>query len=103
MNMGGPLYEAFAMEQVSARERATISGLMGMSWNIGWSIGPYVSGYMQEHPSIGFQPIFLITCSLYILAPVLVSVFFQRQDDEQRRAAFLRRMGVTDLTARIAQ
>jgi MFS family permease len=103
MNMGGPLYEAFAMEQVSARERATLSGLMGMSWNIGWTIGPYVSGYMQEHPSIGFKPIFLITCSLYILAPVLVSIFFLRRDDEQRRAAFLRRMGVTDLTVGIAQ
>jgi MFS family permease len=47
MNMGGPLYEAFAMEQVSERERATISGLMGMSWNIGWTISPFLSDYMS--------------------------------------------------------
>jgi MFS family permease len=40
MNMGNPLYSAFAMEQVAARERATVSGLMGMSWNIGWTVGP---------------------------------------------------------------
>ncbi len=98
MNMGNPLYSAFAMEQVSERERATISGLMGMSWNIGWTVGPYLSGYMQAHPSIGFKPIFLITCTLYVLASILEKVYFQRIDDQQRRSAFLEQMGVTDLT-----
>ncbi len=98
MNMGNPLYNAFAMEQVTERERATVSGLMGMSWNIGWTIGPYVSGYMQSNPNIGFQPIFVITCTLYVLAVVLEKVFFQRLDDRQRRAALLRRMGIVDLT-----
>lgn len=98
MNMGNPLYSAFAMEQVTERERATVSGLMGMSWDIGWTIGPYLSGYMQTHPDIGFKPIFLITCSLYIMASMLMHVFFQQLDDRQRRAALLRQMGVTDLT-----
>jgi MFS family permease len=98
MNMGNPLYSAFAMEQVPERERATVSGLMGMSWNIGWTVGPYLSGYMQQHPNIGFKPIFLVTCSLYILASVLMRSFFQRLDDRQRRAAFLKQMGVTDMT-----
>jgi MFS family permease len=98
MNMGNPLYSAFAMEQVSERERATISGLMGMSWNIGWTVGPYLSGYMQAHPDIGFKPIFLITCTLYVVASILARVYFQKIDDQQRRAAFLREIGVTDLT-----
>jgi MFS family permease len=98
MNMGSPLFEAFAMEQVQEHERATISGLMGMSWNIGWAVGPYVSGRMQGNPSIGFKPIFLITCSLYIVAALLERGFFQRRDDRQRRAAHLRKMGITDLT-----
>jgi MFS family permease len=98
MNMGNPLYSAFAMEQVPGRERATLSGLMGMSWNIGWTIGPYLSGYMQAHPDIGFRPIFLITCTLYAAATVLERVFFQKQDDRQRRAALLKRMGVSDQT-----
>jgi MFS family permease len=98
MNMGNPLYSAFAMEQVGERERATVSGMMGMSWNIGWTIGPFVSGYMQAHPDIGFQPIFVITCTLYILAAVLERRFFQRTDDQQRRAALLREQGVLDLS-----
>ena len=100
MNMSSPLYEAFAMEQVTEGERATVSGLMGMSWNIGWTIGPYLSGYMQEAPGIGFPPIFLITCSLYVLAAVLEKTFFQRIDDEQRRAAFLQKKGIVDMTPR---
>jgi len=98
MNMGSPLYEAFAMEQFQARERATISGLMGMSWNIGWAVGPYVSGYMQQSPKVGFRPIFVITCALYVLAAVLVKVFFQRMDDQQRRAALLQGMDIPDVT-----
>jgi MFS family permease len=98
MNMGNPLYSAFAMQQFTERERATVSGLMGMSWNIGWTIGPYLSGYMQEHPAIGFKPIFLVTCTLYIIASLLERLFFQQLDDRQRRAAFLKKQGIPDLT-----
>jgi MFS family permease len=98
MNMGNPLYNAFAMEQFTDRERATISGLMGMSWNIGWTVGPYLSGWMQTHPAIGFRPIFVITCSFYAAAILLERGFFQRMDDRQRRAAVLRDLGVADLT-----
>jgi MFS family permease len=99
MNMGNPLYAAFAMDQVSDRERATISGLMGMSWNIGWTVGPFLSGYMQQNPRIGFQPIFVITCLLYLVATLLERSFFQKHDDQQRRAAMLRRLGVLDLSS----
>ncbi len=98
MNMGNPLYSAFAMEQFTDRERATISGLMGMSWNIGWTVGPYLSGWMQTHPNIGFRPIFVITCSFYAVAILLERAFFQQMDDKQRRAAVLSEMGVVDLT-----
>jgi len=98
MNMGNPLYSAFAMEQVAERERATVSGLMGMSWSIGWTIGPFVSGYMQANPDIGFQPIFVITCTLYVVASVLAKRFFQKTDDLQRRAALLKKRGVLDLS-----
>jgi len=98
MNMGNPLYNAFAMEQFGERERATVSGLMGMSWNIGWTIGPFLSGYMQAAPNIGFPPIFVITCSFYIVATILEKAFFQRMDDRQTRASLLRRLGVIDAT-----
>ena len=98
MNMGNPLYNAFAMEQFEERERATVSGLMGMSWNIGWTIGPYLSGYMQANPKIGFPPIFVITCLFYAVATILEKAFFQKLDDQQTRAAMLEELGVVDLT-----
>jgi len=93
MNMGNPLYNAFAMEQVTERERATVSGLLGMSWTLGWTVGPLLSGYMQANPSIGFKPIFIITISLYIVASVLERAFFQKLDDKQREAAERARWG----------
>ena len=96
MNMGNPLYNAFAMEQVHERERATVSGLMGMSWTLGWTIGPFISGAMQANPEIGFRPIFVITCSFYVVAALLEKRFFQRLDDRQRRAVLLDKLGVAD-------
>jgi MFS family permease len=95
MNMGNPLYSAFAMGQVPERERAVVSGLMGMSWNIGWAVGPYLSGTMQQNPQIGFRPIFVVTCSLYLVASIMTSRFFQRMDDRQRLQAQMRALGVT--------
>lgn len=102
MNLGSPLYEAFAMEQFAARERATISGLIGMSWTIGWSVGPYVSGFMQQNPDIGFRPIFLLTCGFYLLAVALEKGFFQQMDDRQRRSSMLTKPGIHDVTASAA-
>ncbi len=97
MNMGHPLFGAFTMAQIPDEERATISGLLGMSWNIGWSVGPFLSGYMQQHPSIGFKPIFVITCTFYLAAAVMTRAFFQRMDDRQRTAARMADLGVTYL------
>jgi MFS family permease len=83
MNMVHPLFNAFAMEQVPESERATISGLMGMSWMSGWAIGPFISGYLQSEPGIGFKPIFVITCLFYLVAVILLRRFWQRVDDRQ--------------------
>src|SRR5713226_1686400 len=40
-----PVYAAFAMEQVSDRQRATLSGFYSVTWSIGFSIGPAVGGW----------------------------------------------------------
>jgi hypothetical protein len=37
-----------------------------------------------------------------MLAAILSKLFFQRIDDQQRRAVLLRRLGVTDLTVAAA-
>jgi hypothetical protein len=53
---------------------------------------------MQASPEIGFPPIFVITCTFYIVAAILEKVFFQRRDDRQTRAELLQELGVLDMT-----
>ncbi len=78
MNMGNPLYSAFAMEQVDEASRARVSSLLGMGWNIGWSVGPYLSGLMQMR--VGFGPIFLVTTAAYVIGAATVHLLFARTD-----------------------
>ena len=78
MNMSNPLYSAFAMEQVDERARARVSSLMGMGWNIGWSVGPYISGLMQVR--VGFGPIFMITAGAYLVGSIITYALFAKSD-----------------------
>src|SRR5581483_3203498 len=47
-SMGDPVYNAFAMSSVPAEQRATISGLYSTTWSIGFSVGPAISGLIQQ-------------------------------------------------------
>jgi MFS family permease len=74
MNMGGPIYSAFMMEQVAEGERATVNAFASVTWNIGWAVCPYLSGVVQAQ--WGFSPLFVATAALYGLASVLTYWFF---------------------------
>jgi len=76
MNMGNPLYTAFAMESVETDRRPTASALMQMSWQGTRSFGAFASGHIQEGP--GFSALFPITIGCYLLASGLIYVFFVR-------------------------
>lgn len=53
MNAGNPIFTAFAMDQVSPAERATLSAAMSLMWSIGWIVaGPY---YSIVHAALGFD------------------------------------------------
>lgn len=53
MNAGNPIFTAFAMDQVSPAERATLSASMSLMWSIGWIVaGPY---YSVVHATFGFD------------------------------------------------
>jgi MFS family permease len=77
MNMSGPVYQTFVMEQVDASARATIASLVSMSWNFGWAFSPMISGWLQVR--YGFGPVFLGTIVLYILAVWLYYIFFWKK------------------------
>ena len=42
MNAGNPIFNAFAMEQVTPAERATLAAAMSVLWQVGWVIGGIV-------------------------------------------------------------
>jgi MFS family permease len=72
-----PVYAAFAMEQVSDRQRATLTGFYSVTWSIGFSIGPTIAGWLQSNVSLSTSFVFGAFCLL--LAPSLLLTFFGRK------------------------
>ena len=66
-----PVYAAFVMEKVSDRHRATLSGFYGVTWSIGFSIGPSIAGWLQTNINLStafiFGAICLTTCASFLL------------------------------------
>lgn len=78
MNMSQPLYSAFCMEQVPERDQGLVNSVLNISWQLGWSVGPYLSGLVQE--SHGFWPLFLATGMLYLIAILTMWAFFHKAE-----------------------
>jgi len=83
MNMSAPLYSAFCMEQTPVHQQGMASSILNVAWLIGWSVGPYISGVVQEH--YGFSPLFVTTTVLYLIAVRVMWNMFH--DAEQGQAA----------------
>jgi MFS family permease len=77
MNMSGPVYQTFVMENVEPSARATVASLVSMSWNFGWAFSPSISGWLQVR--YGFGPPFMGTIILYVLSVFLYWAFFWRR------------------------
>ncbi len=84
MNMSGPVYQTFMMEQVGPEARATVASLNSILWNTGWFVSPLVSGLLQAN--FGFAPVFLGTISTYVLAIAMMGLFFWRAPAAARPA-----------------
>ncbi len=77
-----PVYAAFAMERVSDRFRATLSGCYSVTWSIGFSIGPTIAGWLQTNVNLSTAFVFG-ACCLTISASLLLLFFGQRKKTEQ--------------------
>jgi len=84
MNMSGPVYQTYVMEQVEPSARATVASLVSMSWNFGWAFSPTISGWLQVR--YGFGPPFIGTIVLYIISVYLYWAFFWRGSRPQAAA-----------------
>jgi predicted MFS family arabinose efflux permease len=74
MNMAAPLYSAFCMEQTPEHQQGLTNSVLNVAWQIGWAVGPYISGVVQEQ--YGFGPLFLATTFLYLVAIGVMWRFF---------------------------
>lgn len=78
MNMGNPVYQAFAQEQMPPGEQATYSSLSAVAWSLAWSLGAAFSGWWRGRVGFaaGFNTVFGLMTVLYIAAMGLTYLFF---------------------------
>ena len=77
-NMSAPLYSAFGMEQTPEHHHGFVSSVMNISWQIGWAVGPYISGVVQVR--YGFAPLFIATSILYLISNAVTWWFFRNSE-----------------------
>ncbi|MBI4731192.1 MAG: MFS transporter [Chloroflexi bacterium] len=75
MNMVAPLFDAFSLELTHESEHGAVNSIRNLAWNVGWAVGPYISGVVQQR--WGFTPLFINTAVLYALAIGLTWLFFR--------------------------
>ena len=83
MNMSGPVYQTFVMENVESSARSTVASLVSMSWNFGWAFSPMISGWFQVN--YGFGPSYIGTILLYSISVYLYYVYFWRTPGENAK------------------
>jgi predicted MFS family arabinose efflux permease len=66
------------MEQTPEHQQGFMSSILNVAWQVGWSVGPFISGLVQE--SYGFSPLFITTTILYLLAIGLMWMFFGKTE-----------------------
>ena len=76
MNMANPAISSFNMEIVAEQERATVSSLTQMGWNIFLALSTFLSGIMMSQSN--YMLPYMITCVVYFIAAVAYYVFFLR-------------------------
>jgi len=82
MNAGSPIFDAFAMDRVSAAERATLSAAMTLLWALGWTIAPIYYGQLQARLGFtaGYAVDFVTIIALYTVSTWLLWHWFRGTD-----------------------
>lgn len=81
MNMAQPVFAAYCMERLHPAERATFVGTQEMSWSLCWAGASAFSGWCREiyGPSVGFDAVFVITATCYLISTLLLFTLFGRK------------------------
>lgn len=87
MNMVAPLFDAFALEITAESEHGAVNSIRNLAWNVGWAVGPYLSGVVQQR--WGFTPLFINTAVLYAVGISLTWIFFRPKAAREMQPAVL--------------
>lgn len=74
VNLMRPLFGHFLMEQSDPTERAAVSALSTMVFNLAWGMGSWVSGVWQTNGQFGL--VFIASAAFYLLSTFLFQSFF---------------------------
>lgn len=81
MNLSGPVYETFILEQAHPDAQSLASALNGLAFQFGWVVSPSISGWLQtRYGDYGFVPVFASVSVLYALAIFVEWLFFRNAD-----------------------
>ena len=83
MNMVAPLFDAYALELTDEHEHGAVNSIRNLAWNVGWAVGPYLSGLVQQR--WGFTPLFISTAVLYGAGIMMTWVFFRPSAGKARK------------------
>ena len=78
MNMVAPLVDSFILGLIDPNERATLSGVMAISWNAPNSATPTIGGYLMQNVSLSMP--FYLCGLLYGSAIFMFYLFFRAKD-----------------------
>jgi len=89
MNAGNPIFNAFAMEEVSPAERATLAATMSVLWSLGWVIGGPWYSLLQAQLGFdaGYSVNFVTVIALYSIATWMYWIWFGRAERRRMREA----------------
>ena len=84
MNAGNPIFNAFAMDRVSAAERATLSAAMNLLWSLGWVLaGPW---YSLLQATLGFDAGYTVNfVTIIVLYSVATALYWRWFRDAEIR------------------
>ncbi len=75
-----PIYTPYAISRVAPERRGTLAGLYNVTYATGFSLGPLISGWVQEHH--GFNLAFLLGAGCYIAASLAIFLLWRNLPEE---------------------
>lgn len=80
MNMSQPLVGSLHMEVVGAKERATMSSLLSMTWTLAWGLGASLGGHLMTTYSYSLP--YFFTAILYVVSALAFNHFLGPREKE---------------------